>query len=223
MLKHLMINQKFIPVPVPLRNLAEVCAWVDETLVQVGKTVTSAILDGRNVLEFWGQLTVCESVSIHPDMRLELRIESPEELTLQSLDAIQSLCFAILSGIKSLAVHLWQARRNDIQPELVEVINDLDLVVGLIDRLRDLGVDQNAELGKLIARLEQLQRILNDLGLAKSSGDWKEAAQILLRGTPTSPGLETVLQGVSAESRTLHQSLVVAMDVAAQGARIGLK
>ena len=223
MLKHLMINQKLIPVPVPLRNLAEVCTWVDETLVEVGKTVTSAILDGRNVLELWGQLTVCESVSIHPDMRLELRVESPEELTLQSLDAIQSLCLAILSGIKSLAVHLWQARKNDIQPELVEVIHDLDLVVRLIDRLRDMGVDQNAELGKLIERLEQLQKNLNDLSRAKLSGDWKEAAQILLRGTPTTPGLESVLREVSAESRTLHQSLMVAMDATPQGARIGLK
>lgn len=223
MLKHLKINQKLIPVPVPLRNLAEVCAWVDETLVEVGKTVTSAILDGRNVLEFWGQLTVCESVSIHPDMRLELRVESPEELTLQSLDAINSLCFAILSRIKSLAVHLWQARKNDIQPELVEVIHDLELVVGLIDRLRDMGVDQNAELGKLIERLDQLQKILNDLSLAKLSGDWKEAAQILLRGTPTIPGLERVLRDVSAESRTLNQSLIAAIDTANQGASIALK
>ena len=223
MLKHLMINQKLIPVPVPLRNLAEVCTWVDETLVEVGKTVTSAILDGRNVLEFWGQLTVCESVSIHPDMRLELRVESPEELTLQSLDAIHSLCVAILSGIKSLAVHLWQARKNDIQPELVDVIHDLDLVIGLIDRLHDMEVDQSGELGKLTERLAQLQKILNDLSRTKLSGDWKEAAQILLRDTPMIPGLETLLREVSAQSRTLHQSLVMAMDAAAKGARIGLK
>lgn len=218
-----MLNQKLIPVPVPLRNLAEVCTWVDETLVEVGKTVTSAILDGRSVLELWGQLKVCESVSVHPDMRLELRVESPEELTLQSLDAIHSLCFAILSGIKSLAVHLWQARKNDIQPELVEVIHDLDLVVGLIDRLHDMGVDETLELGTLIGRLEQLQKILNDLSRAKLSGDWKEAAQILLRDRPTTPGLERVLREVSAKSRAIHHSLTAAIDAKDQGARIGLK
>jgi hypothetical protein len=223
MLKRLIINQNIIPVPVPLRNLAEVCSWVDETLVEVGKTVTSASLDGRNILELWGHLPVCESVSIHPDMRLELRVESPEELALQSLDAIHSLCFAILSGIKSLAVHLWQARKNDIQPELVEVIDDIDLVARLIDRLRDMGIDRSVELGKLIERLTQLQKILNDLNRVKLSGDWKDAAQILLRDSSVIPGLETVLRSVSAESKTLHEALTAAVENKLQGAKIGLK
>lgn len=223
MLKRLMINQKLIPVPVPLRNLAEVCAWVDETLVEVGKTVTSASLDGRNILEFWGHSAVCESVGIHPDMRLELRIESPEELALQSLDAIHSLCAAILSGIKSLAVHLWQARKNDIQPELIDVIDDIALVAGLVDRLRDMGVDQTVELSKLIERLTQLQKIMKDLSRVKASGDWKEAAQILLRDTPIVPGLETVLREVSAESRTIHDTLTATIEKKVFGAKIGLK
>lgn len=218
-----MINQKLIPVPVPLRNLAEVCAWVDETLVEVGKTVTSAFLDGRDILEFWGHLPVCETVSIHSDMRLELRVESPEELALQSLDAIHSLCFAILSGLKSLAVHLWQARKNDLQPELLEVIDDIELVAGLIDRLRDMGVDQSVEICKLIERLSQLQKILEDLSRAKFSGDWKEAAQTLLRDNPTVPGLESVLRAVSDESKTLHAALTAVIETKTQGAKISAK
>jgi hypothetical protein len=156
-------------------------------------------------------------------MRLELRVESPEELALQSLDAIHSLCFAILSGIKSLAVHLWQARKNDIQPELVEVIDDIDLVARLIDRLRDMGIDRSVELGKLIERLTQLQKILNDLNRVKLSGDWKDAAQILLRDSSVIPGLETVLRSVSAESKTLHEALTAAVENKLQGAKIGLK
>jgi hypothetical protein len=223
MLKRLMINQKLVPVPVPLRNLAEVCAWVDETLVEVGKTVTSATLDGRNILDMWGHLSVCESVGIHPETRLELRVESPEELALQSLDAIHSLCFAILTGIKSLAVHLWQARKNDIQPELSHVINDIELIAGLIDRLRDIGIDQDMDRSKIIVLLEQIQKILNDLGLAKGSGSWKECAQILLRDTPMTPGLERVLREVSIEAKTTHRALAATIEAKSRGAKIVVK
>ncbi|MEI6832947.1 MAG: hypothetical protein WCL28_03055, partial [bacterium] len=88
MLKRIVVNQKMIPVPVPLKTLSEVCTWVDDTLVAVGQTVTSAILDGKDVLDYWGVDKICSSISVHDEMRLELRVESPEDLALQTTDTI---------------------------------------------------------------------------------------------------------------------------------------
>ena len=208
MLKRLIVNQKIIPVPVPLKTLAEVCSWVDETLVDIGETVTSATIDGKDVLDYWGLDKVCSSITMHSEMRLELRIESPEDLAFQTLDTIHALSGSVLGGLKVLAVHLWQSRKNDLQPELSTVVTDTSLICELIERLRELSVTVGLEIGALLEILGMMYEIKCRLERALMNGDWREAAQILLRDSATNQGLETILKRVILESEIAHEALL---------------
>ena len=174
MLKRLFINNKMTPIPVPLRDLAEVCTWVDDTLVSVGQTVTSATLDGKDILGIWDSASVCSAIKVHPEMRLEIRIESPEDLALQSFDAIHALASAILSRIKILAVHLWQARKNELQPELECVIEDLKLIVELMERIWGLGVSAALDLSQLAESFSKLKDGIGRLTTAFDQGNWRD-------------------------------------------------
>lgn len=208
MLKRIVVNQKIIPVPVPLKTLSEVCTWVDDTLVAVGQTVTSAILDGKDVLDYWGLEKICSSIAVHDEMRLELRVESPEDLAFQTLDTIHALAGTVLGGLKTLAVHLWQSRKNDIQPELVGVIEDITLICALMDRLNELAGIVQIDVQALSQNFETIRCIKARLEEVMSLGDWREAAQILLRDTAASHGLETVLKRIAKESELAHAELL---------------
>jgi len=207
MLKKLIVNQKTVPVPVPVRNLAEACHWIDEVLVPIGETVTSATLDGKDILDLWDATKTCASIALLDASRIEIRIESPEDLALQSFDAMHSLAEAILRGLKSLAVHLWQARKNDIQPELEAVKEDIGLIRELMDRIEEMGVEDKIDL-RLIRELRgRVHNINLAIDAACGVGDWKAAAQILLRDTPTAVGLETSLRQLLVESEACHLRL----------------
>ncbi len=207
MLKRIIVNQKMIPVPVPLKTLSEVCTWVDDTLVAVGQTVTSAILDGKDVLDYWGMDKICSSISVHDEMRLELRVESPEDLAFQTIDTIHALSGTVLGSLKALAVHLWQSRKNDIQPELAAVIEDITLICALIERLKELASIVQIDVQALSQNVEATRCIKVRLEEILALGDWREAAQILLRDTAASHGLETILKRIAKESELAHTAL----------------
>lgn len=223
MLKRLIINQKTVPVPVPVRNLAEACAWIDEIMVPVGETVTSAILDGKDILELWSSAKAGAAINLHPENRLEIRIESPEDLALQSLDAIHSLAGAILRGIKVLAVNLWQARQNEIQPELNSVKDDLELICELMDRMNDMGIADKIDLDLIRELHARISKISICLDAAMSISDWKGAAQILLRDTSTAVGLETSLRQIVDESESSHLRLLTSRSNKPYGAKLDCK
>jgi hypothetical protein len=208
MLKRIVVNQKMIPVPVPLKTLSEVCTWVDDTLVAVGQTVTSAILDGKDVLDYWGMDKICSSISVHDEMRLELRVESPEDLAFQTLDTIHALAGTVLGGLKALAVHLWQSRQNDIQPELASVVEDITLICALIERLKELAGIVQLDVQALSQNFEATRCIKARLGEVMANGNWREAAQILLRDTAASHGLETILKIIAKEAEIAHAALL---------------
>jgi hypothetical protein len=223
MLRHLIVNQKRVPIPVPLLTLADVCTWVDDILVPVGETVTSAYLDEKDILDLWASPKATAVISLRADSRLDIRIESSEDLALQSLDAIHSLAGAILRGIKMLAVHLWQARQNEAQPELFAVRDDLGLICELMDRMNDLGLSSAVDLVSIRELHARIYKISLCLDAAVSVGDWKASAQILLRDTSTAIGLETSLRHLVDESESNHLRLLTSRSSKSRVAKISCK
>jgi hypothetical protein len=220
MLKRLIVNQKTVPVPVPVKTLADACSWVDEILVPVGETVTSATLDGKDVLDLWSSPKVSSAISLHPDSRLELRVESPEDLALQSLDSMHALSGAILRGIKGLAVHLWQARQNESQHDLLAVRDDIELIGELLDRLEEMGVSDKVDLSVMRELKARIRNIACKLTTAISFSDWRACAQILLRDTATTTGLETLLRHLMDESEACHLRLLTSRSLNQFGTKI---
>ena len=203
MLRRIFINNKKVPVPVPVRTLADMLAWVEETLVPAGHSITRVTLDDR-------QLTARDLEPAAPnrenlgatvlkdEAKLEIQIDSPTDLTMQTLDAIRNLASIIVSGLKPLAVECWQARGSLKPIELDSAINDGQLILDLIEHVSGLVDPQNVEAAATLGIGAMLKRASVGLTMARANSDWKGAARILLNK------YEPLLKDLMAEAETLH-------------------
>jgi len=141
MLKQLFINGKKIPVPVPVTTLDGALEWVHVTLVPEGHSITRVSLDGV-VLDTAVPGDVDFSQKLSQTSKLELQVDSPVDLAVQTLEAVRNLAAVINTGIKQLAVSCWQAKPVDRPDELGETIHDLELVQDLLEHLSGI-VQQN--------------------------------------------------------------------------------
>ena len=199
MLKHVLVNSKKVPVPVPVRTLAEALVWLEHTLVPVGHTITRIALD-EQLIGCAAEAALLQSLKLNASSKLAIQIESPAELTLQTLDATRNLSEVINGGLKVLAVACWQVRGSGKPQELDTLCNDLQLVTELTEHaasLLDLGSGEAAAL-QGIAGL--IKRTGAALVMAKANSDWKGCARLLLNR------LEPLLKELTneAESRQIH-------------------
>lgn len=204
MLKRLIINQRSVPVPVPVRNMAEAVLWIEQSMIPTGQSLTAAVLDGNSVIDQLSDRAAMAKLKLTPDSRFEVRIESPRELALQSLETAHTLCGAILRNIKFLAVHLWQCIPATPQEELAQMSEDVEIIIDLIDHAKSLGIETFADFGPMIDLQAHLKKILLSLSAAFGKSDWRGCAQILLRDTTTTTGLESTLRILQEEFETAH-------------------
>jgi hypothetical protein len=182
-----------------------------------GQSITSASIDGKSVLELWGNLKATQAISLHADSRFEVRIESPMDLALQGMETTHTLCGAILRNLKPLAVHLWQAKPADEQPELYQVADDVLLIIDLIDHSKAMGVESQIDFGPMIEFQAHMKKISLSLSAASGKSDWRACAQILLRDTTTTTGLESTLRALQEEVEACHLRLLTSRGMAALG------
>ena len=204
MLKRLIINQKSVPVPVPIRNLSEATEWIEASMIPTGQSLTVAVLDGRSVVDILANPAASAKLLLTANSRLEVRIESPMDLALQGLETAHTLCGAILRNIKYLAVHLWQASPASPQSELQQMSEDVEIIIDLIDHAKNLGVDTFADFGPMIDLQAHMKKIILSLSAAFNRSDWRGCAQILLRDTTTTTGLESTLKMLQEEFESAH-------------------
>lgn len=203
MLKKILINNRLVPVPVPVSTLAQAMAWIESSLVPAGSFVTRVILD-QDVMEYDAGVLPARSASmvLGEKSRLEIQMDSPASLATQTLDTIHSLSSAILGTLKGMAVHAWQTRPADKLPELLALRDDVQLVTDLIGHVNDLLM--GATTAKLldpgpvagIGRL--LEQNLTSYNLARSQSDWKACARVMLNR------FEPLLKDLLVESETLQ-------------------
>lgn len=209
MLRRVFINNKKVPVPVPVRTLSEMLAWVEATLVPAGHSITRVCLDERvltardldpravpNAKSAGGG--GLGATILKDDAKLEIQIDSPTDLTLQTLDAIRNLASVIVSGLKTLAVECWQARGSLKPIELDSAINDSLLILDLIEHVSGLIDPQNVEAAATLGIGAMLKRASVGLAMARANSDWKGAARILLNK------YEPLLKDLMIEAETLH-------------------
>ena len=188
MLKKLLLNNKTIPVPVPVRTLGEAVHWIETTLVPEGHTLTRIVLDGRVVSSGLSNQTASGpcipdnllKTGLGESSKLEILVDSPSDLAIQALDAVHNLASVILSGLKPAAVTLWQARPNERQTEVETVAADLRLVLDLLGHLAGLVDSAHADAAPLQGIATLMSRVETSLQMAKANSDWKGCARILL-------------------------------------------
>jgi hypothetical protein len=201
MLKYVLVNSKKVPVPVPVRTLAEALAWLEHTLVPTGHTITRVALD-EQLIGSSAEAALLRSLQLSASSKLEIQIESPAELTLQTLDATRNLSEVINGGLKFLAVACWQARGGAKPQELEGVCNDLQLVLELIDHATSLLDHGAGEVAALQGIAGLIKRTAAALGMAKANSDWKGCARLLLNR------LEPLLKDLTNETESLQIHLM---------------
>lgn len=198
MLKKVIINQKKVPVPVPILTLGDAVRWVEATLVPQGHTITRVTLNDKVVsgddLESDVRLTV--------ETKLEIQIDSPVELAVQTLEATRNLSSVIFSGLKALAVECWQAKPQVKPTELPSVSNDLSLILDLIEHIVSLVEPMDIDVAPLQGIKLMLGRVSVGLSMAASSSDWKACARLLLNR------LEPLLKDLMAESESIQMRVI---------------
>lgn len=197
MLKRVFVNNKKIPVPVPVKTLSEALLWIEQTLVPPGHQVTRVALDDRLIGEPPYSSESDDPVLV-ADSKLEIQIDSPIDLTVQTLEATRNLSSVILGGIKVLAVECWQAKQALKPADLESTATDLTLILDLLDHVSALIEPMQIEAGWVEGIRGMAKRALGALSLAISNSDWKACAKILLNK------LEPLLKDLVAEAETLQ-------------------
>lgn len=179
MLKRVIINGKRIPVPVPVKILSEALGWIESTLVLPGHSITRVTLNDRIISENDLGSGMHADAKLTENSCLEVRIDSPVELAVQTLEAIRNLAGAVCVSLKPLAVEMWQARPGYRSTEFEGIASDLQLILDLMEHVTGL-IDGSVDISPLQGISILLQRALVAAQMAKANSDWKNCAKILL-------------------------------------------
>jgi hypothetical protein len=162
--------------------------------------VTRVLLNDVLVTDH-GDLGSAGAATLDESSKLEVQIDSPVELTAQTIDAMRNLASAISGGLKTLAVACWQARGNNRPKELDSIAADLNLICELLDHIGGLIDASYREVAAIQGIAGLLRRVLVQVGMARANSDWKGCAKLLLNR------LEPLLQELSGEAEALQQRL----------------
>jgi hypothetical protein len=213
-LKKILINKKNIPVPVPVRTLNQALEWVDQTLIPEGHTITRITLDGRVLTDEHDAHIQFGNASLTQKSILELQIDSPVELAVQTIEAVHNLASVVLASLKTLAVECWKAKPIDKPEELENVPADIELVLELIEHATGLIDPSAVDIAPLKGIGGLLQRDTISIQMAIANSDWRAAAKILLNK------FEPLLEELVSESESL-QIRVMALPGSATLAKAG--
>ena len=202
MLKKIIINNKKVPVPVPVRTLREAIVWVESTLVPAGHMITRVELNEALVNDH-ANLGASGKAELSEATKLEFQIDSPAELTAQTLDAMRNLASAISAGLKTLAVSCLQARGTQRPKELDSINQDLNLICELLEHISGLIDSSYPEMAAIQGIAGLMRRVLMQVTLARANSDWKACARLLLNR------LEPLLQDLSSEAEGLQHRLLI--------------
>ena len=201
LLKQVFVNGRKIPIPVPVYSLDDVLDWLQETLIPEGHTVTRIAIDG-DPLDVSDPANFDFSAQLRDNTKVELQVDSPADLAVQTLEAIRNLSSVITSGIKPLAVDCWQAKPVDKPEEIEDVGCDIELIQELLDHLAGLIPTEIVETAAIQGIGGLLKRTSLGLTMAISNSDWKASARILLNK------IEPLLKDLVTETETLQVQIL---------------
>lgn len=180
MLKKLLINGKKIPVPVPIQNLADAVAWIEQHLVRPDHTITRITLDGRDIDLGNDDVLRVPALPLTPESDMRCKIDSPMEICIQTIDALRNLSTAIGRNLKPVAVHLWEYKGPRLSAEARAVIEDARLMIELLDHILIL-IDRRIDITNVNSMRETIEKAHRAIQVAEAHSDWKGMARVLLQ------------------------------------------
>ncbi len=184
MLRKISLNGRQLPVPVPLTDLESVLRWVGEHLLRGCQSITKlrlnnlALLSENQVLEDLSSKAL--QTKLDANSKLELTVDSPVELAIQTLDTFRHLVFMMEQTLKPMAVECWELPRNQQPSGWQDLRGDLDLGAQLLDHFFDLADYPEIDAEILKEHAKSLERISRALDTDAVKGEWRAFASLLL-------------------------------------------
>lgn len=191
MLKKVILKNKTIPVPVPVVSLSDAIEWIDGYLVGEGQLITKMSLDGVDIYDL-DDANDYTDIKMTEDSQLEVIIDSPKDMVLQSLESVIDLAKCNLSNLKKLAVDCWQVDQKVEHLQVKYLIADLDLITELSMNLKNLLDRSHIDSAPVLALSGLMIRVTNALREANTQLEWKKLASILL--TRIDPLLKEIIE-----------------------------
>lgn len=184
MLKRITLNGRRVPVPVPVQDLSEAVEWLQRHLVRPDHAITRIELNGEDI-EFTsdGECRVAP-IALSDNSDLRVKVDSPSEICLQTLDVLRNLSSVIGRNLKPIAVKLWEHKGLKLPVETAAIFDDFNLMQELLDHIL-LLLDKRVDATNLCSLQAQLNRAFSALNLATQSADWKGVAKVLLNQIET--------------------------------------
>ena len=199
MLKEMTLRKKKVPIPVPLKNMAQAYQWIEKTWLTGEIAITSMKLDSKELSEIERK---SDKIILDAKSQLEVQIETPQELAIQTLDVIRDLSYQIEKSLKLAAVKCWE--KNDPSPfnEIKEIEDDLFLTLQLIEQINGIFDYSVPEMAPVNGLAKLVSRFSKELSEARNNKDWKRVAMILLNK------IESLLKELVTESETLQINIL---------------
>jgi hypothetical protein len=182
MLKFIYIKNRRIPVPIPISNVKEALTWVSETFAVEDKVITRAILNDQELpLEaLGGNDWPLDSLS-----KLIVQVESPRDLSNQSLEIVRDFCLVVLSRIKPAAVALYQHEGRETPPALCELMEDMDYLRSIRMHINGILDQYHQDIAPFEGMYLVCDRVMGDLIRERNDKNWKKCSEILLHRLDT--------------------------------------
>lgn len=179
MLKEIILNKRKVPVPVPVKTVREAISWVEGVLVVKDHSITKIELDGKIIDLSNAQVGKLGDLPLEEGSKMVFQIDSPSELSIQTIDALRNLTVALGKNLKPIAVACWQTLPKDTPDDLNMVQKDVDLALDLLDHLLAM-IDQKVSRTHIDEIAHAIGKARLTLQMAISNSDWKGSARILL-------------------------------------------
>jgi hypothetical protein len=201
MLKYVIMNQKRIPVPVPLLTIHEAVVFVSDNLLSHEHLITQVRLDGQDLnLDDLASEAVDEKLSAQS--RLEFRVDSPYELVIQSVDALRNLAHVLLAELKTIVVGNWSGvTTSEFKNKNLNFEEDLELLQQMLIQVSALAKSYDLP-ASISTDLEyQISADMASYRCARAASDRKSLAKILLNN------IEPLITNLIQETVTVQSQL----------------
>ena len=202
MLKKIFVGNKEIPVPVPIQNLNDALAWIEDTLIPKNSILTKIYLDGTDMIDVSNEEMSLTSLS--DTSKLEVQIESPWDLSIKTLDAIRDLAHAIEKRLKHIAVECWEHTSDISLKQVLDTSDDLTLILELINHINGIMDYSQKEMAPVNGLARLIARPLKELQNSIKKCSWKHCSHLLLNR------IEPLLKELVLESENLQISILSA-------------
>lgn len=197
MLKHLVMNGKNIPLPVPIKDVEGALDWVEKTLLTQGQVITKIRFNDQEMFveEF---VPPKKNKSFKNDDVFELVVDTPYKLLIQLIEALHGISGLVYMQLKDVAVHCWSAMPKDQVESLNVLERDLQLLFGLLENIDGFVSRDQVDIAPVLGLGVMIRRYFNLLQQLHADKNLKECARVLLNK------LEPDLKHFKHEIENLH-------------------